>query len=165
MSDAAFIGRALGRSRRAALFAFLTTLALVAAHAPPLRAQTSDPLAHLVEEAIRHNLALEQARLSEDRAGAEAREARGLFLPALALESRYSEQDGTLNFGDFVNPAYAALNEMSGTNRFPTDLDFTLPFQHESRLRLTQPLFNERIRANYALARHRRDATSYERRA
>jgi outer membrane protein TolC len=34
-------------------------------------------------------------------------------------------------------------------------LDLTLPLAHESRLRLTQPLFNETIRRNYAIARNR----------
>ena len=154
----------VAETRGPALFTLLAGLALALVQTP-LQAQTVDPLGHLVEEALRNNLTLEQVRLSEERAGAEVREARGLFLPSLSVETRYSEQNGTLNFGDFVNPAYAALNEMSGTNRFPTDLDFTLPFRHESRLRLTQPLFNETIRANYALSRHRRDATRYARMA
>lgn len=142
--------------------AFSAALALVAG-STRLAAQTNDPLARLVDEALRSNLALEQVRLAEDAAGAEVRVARGLFLPSLAVETRHSEQRGTLNFGDLLNPAYAALNEMAGTPRFPTDLDLTLPARHESRLRLTQPLFNEAIRANYALARHRRDATRFER--
>jgi outer membrane protein TolC len=78
-----------------------------------------------------------------------------LFFPSVTLDSRYSEQSGALNLGDFINPAYAALNQLRGTNDFPTNLDLTLPLAHESRLRLTQPLFNETIRRNYAIARNR----------
>ena len=46
------------------------------------------------------------------------REARGRLLPSLSLDARYSEQSGTLDLGDFVNPAYAALNQLTGRNDF-----------------------------------------------
>src|SRR3990170_4958819 len=101
-----------------------------------LRAQASDPLAAVVAEALRNNLGLAQEDLAVERAEAGLREARGRFLPSLTLDSRYSEQTGTLNLGNFVNPAYGALNQLTGTNQFPTDLDVTLPLAHESRLRL-----------------------------
>jgi outer membrane protein TolC len=138
-------------------------VALVAASgtAAPLTAQTprgaSDPLAAVVAEALENNLGLAQEDLIVERAEAGVREARGRFLPALTLDSRYSEQTGTLNLGDFVNPAYAALNQVTGTSRFPTDLDITLPLAHESRVRLVQPLFDASIYAGHALARHTRD--------
>jgi hypothetical protein len=41
---------------------------------------------------------------------------------------------------------------VSGTN-----LDVTIRFQYESRVRLIQPLFNASILANHSLARHTRD--------
>src|SRR5262249_6281282 len=79
-------------------------------------------------------------------------------LPAIGLASRYSHMSGVLNLGDLVNPAYEALNQLTGTNQFPTDIDLTLPRKHETSVRLTQPLFNEEIFGNYSLARWRRDA-------
>ena len=126
----------------------------------PLAAQATggpDPLGAIVAEALENNLGLAQEDLMVERAEAGVREARGRFLPALTLDSRYSEQTGTLNLGEFVNPAYSALNQITGTNRFPTDLDITLPLAHESRLRLAQPLFDASILAGHALARHTRD--------
>jgi len=126
----------------------------------PLAAQAAggpDPLGAIVAEALENNLGLAQEDLAVARAEAGVREARGRFLPALTLDSRYSEQTGTLNLGEFVNPAYSALNQITGTNRFPTDLDITLPLAHESRLRLAQPLFDASILAGHALARHTRD--------
>jgi outer membrane protein TolC len=128
-------------------------LALLALVSPGLWAQ--GPLDALVVEALRNNRGLAAERLAERRARAEVAEARGLFLPSLTLDSRYSEQDGTLNLGDLLNPAFAALNDLRGTTEFPTNLDLTLPLAHESRVRLTQPLFNEPIRRSYALARER----------
>src|SRR6266498_3995115 len=55
------------------------------------------------------------------------------------------------------DPLGAIVAEVIGSNRFPTNLDVTIPFQYESRVRLTQPLFNASILANHSLARHTRD--------
>src|SRR6266567_2941309 len=130
---------------------------LLAAAPPVLAAQRPDPLGQLVTEALRTNLGLEGERLAERRVAAEVREARGLFFPSLGLQSRYSRLGGVPNIGDLINPAYATLNQLTGTNRFPTNINFTLPQRHESRLELAQPLFNAGILANYAVARARAD--------
>jgi outer membrane protein TolC len=153
-------------ARRAATLVITTiTMALTtAATTSAVAAQRPDPMGRLVTEALQNNAGLAAARAVEARAAAEARAARASYLPSLVLESRYSEQNGTLNLGDVVNPAFAALNEVTGENRFPTDLDLTLPRRHETRLRLVQPVFNEAIRGNSALAGHRRDAQRWERR-
>lgn len=126
--------------------------------------ERANPLDAVVAEALRENLELAQETLDAERAGAGVREARGRLLPSLALSSRYSEQSGALDLGDFVNPAHAALNEIVGEMRFPTDISLTLPLAHESRLRLTQPIFEPAAIAGYALARHRRDAHDIQRR-
>lgn len=153
---------ALGRS---------TTLLAIAAlsAAAPLSAQAvhggPDPLAPIVAEALERNLGLAQEDLAVERAEAGVREARGRFLPALSLDARYSEQTGTLNLGDVVNPAYGALNQVTGSTRFPTDLDLPLPMAHDSRLRLTQPLFDASILAGHALARHTRAGQRLDRSA
>ena len=142
----------------------LASAALLAATivpAPALAQNPADPFAPIIAEALRNNLGLAQERLATERADALAREARGRFLPSLSLDSRYSEQNGTLNLGDVVNPAYAALNQVIGEDRFPTDLDLALPLAHESRLRLTQPLFNASIPAGVAQSRHARDAQRF----
>ena len=132
-----------------------------AALATPLAAQRPDPLGGFVAEALRANLGLTAERLAEQRAAAEVRVARGLFLPSLALESRYSRLEGVPNVGDFVNPAYTALNSLMGQNRFPTNLDVTLPQRHDSHLELRQPLFNAGVIANYGAARSRYDGQRF----
>ncbi|MGH7447101.1 MAG: TolC family protein [Longimicrobiales bacterium] len=117
------------------------------------RTSQSDPLAAIVVEALRNNTGLIQERLLAKRSAAEVRRARGRYLPSLTLDGRYTEQDGTLNLGDVVNPANAALNQLLGETRFPTDLDLTLPNRHESRLRLIQPVINEGIRAGISASK------------
>src|SRR5690242_17909557 len=129
---------------------------------PRLAAQQKpDPLGRLVTEALVRNLGLTAERLADQRAAADVRAARGLFLPSLGVASRYSYLDGVPNLGDFVNPAYAALNGLLGQNRFPTNLDITLPQRHDSHVELRQPLFNAGILANYAAARGRADGQRF----
>src|SRR5574341_414981 len=62
-----------------------------------LTAQRPDPLGSLVAEALRTNLSLTGERLAERRAAADVRDARGLFLPSLGVESRYSRVVGVPN--------------------------------------------------------------------
>lgn len=126
-----------------------------------VRAQP-DPLGPLVAEALRANLGLAAERLGERQADADVTAARGLFLPSLGLEARSSQLNGVPNIGTFVNPAFAALNGVLGSNRFPTNLDFTLPQANDSHLELRQPLFNAGIVAGYAAARARRDGAREE---
>ena len=142
--------RSIAKLRAAVLACVFLTAA-----PPVLAAQRPDPLGQLVAEALRTNLGLEGERLAERRVAAEVREARGLFFPSLGLQSRYSRLGGVPNIGDLINPAYATLNQLTGTNRFPTNINFTLPQRHESRLELVQPIFNAGILANYSVARAR----------
>jgi len=118
------------------------------------RRGAANPLGAVVAEALGNNLGLRQERLLEEAAEARMREARGRYLPALTVDSRYTEQSGAVDIGDFVNPAYGALNQLTGTSQFPTNVSVTLPLRHESRLRLVQPVFNERIRAGWSAAGH-----------
>jgi outer membrane protein TolC len=78
------------------------------------------------------------------------------------MDARYSELSGALNLGNLVNPAYAAINQVVGSDRFPTNIDVTVPFPYESRLRLSQPIFNAAILAGHSLARHARDGQRLE---
>ena len=144
-----------GRSTRIARTAGAALLSsLIAA---PLAAQADDPLGGYVRQAVEGNLGLRQERLAADRAEAEVREARGLFLPTVAFDARYSEMSGGLNIGDFINPAYGALNEITGSNRFPTDVDARLPLAQETRIRIAQPLYQPAIAENHRLRRTLRD--------
>src|SRR5262245_868800 len=128
----------------------------------PAAAQSPMQLGGIVAEALRNNLGLAQESLAVERAEAGVREARGRFLPELSLGTRYSEQSGTLDLGSLVNPAYEALNQITGSARFPTDLDLTFPMRYETRMRLSQPLFDASVLAGHSLARHTRDGQRLE---
>lgn len=138
-----------------------TVLSLFAA--VPLRAQQPDPLAPLVNDALRNNGLVEAARYRESRAFAESHAVRARLLPSLDLDSRFSQQSGTINLGDFVNPVYSALNQVTGTNRFPTGLDLTLPQRYDSHVRLSLPLFQPALWASTSAASHQYDAERLQR--
>ena len=128
---------------------------LLAAPGRGLAAQSAaGPLDSVVAEALRSNVGLREESQAVAKAEAGLREARGRFFPSLSVDARYSQLSSALNLGDFVNPAYAALNQVVGADRFPTNIDVTIPFQWESRVRLTQPVFNASILAGHSLARH-----------
>jgi len=142
-------------------------LAALAATALPATALGAQPVAdaattpataaavldQLVTEALARNLALAQRDLTRRQAASGVRQARGVLLPTLAVDARYSEFSGVVNIGDFINPAYAALNQLIGQDRFPTDVAATLPFRQETRLRATQLLYNQAAIEQWRLAR------------
>ena len=141
-------------SARLASAALSLSLAITA----PLTAQEpADPLGGYVRQALEGNLGLRQERLSADRADAAVREARGLYLPSVTFDARYSEMRGGMNIGDFINPAYGALNEITGSDRFPTNVDARLPLAQETKVRIAQPLYQPAIRENHRLQRTLRD--------
>ena len=110
-----------------------------------------------VTEALTANLAIAQQSAALARATAKVREADGRFLPTVGVNARYSEFSGVVNIGDFVNPAYTALNQLIGESRFPTNVIATLPFRQETKVELVQPLFNDALFGARAAARAQRD--------
>lgn len=114
-------------------------------------AQQPDALGPFVREAIRNNLSFQQQHLTYEKSEVAVTQARGLFLPSVSLDARYSEINGGLNFGDLVNPAYKALNQITGSQQFPTNIDGQFPYAQETRVRVAQPLFQPSVIANYQI--------------
>ncbi len=118
-----------------------------------------------VDDAMRTNLAIARQTAATRRANAAVREANGRLLPSAGLNARYSEFSGVVNIGDFINPAYSALNELMGEQRFPTNINASLPFRQETKLELVQPLFNDALFGVRAVARAQRDLAGATRKA
>lgn len=123
-----------------------------------VQAQPSNPLDGYIRDALRANLSLKQDQLDEDRALAAVREARALRLPIVSFSSRRSQTDGGLDLGTLVNPAYRALNQLTGTTSFPTNVGLTLPFAQETRVRVAQPIYQPAIGAGIRASSAARDA-------
>jgi outer membrane protein TolC len=140
----------------------LLSLALLTAG--PLLAQQptppADPLLPLVREGLARNPGLRAAELAVRRDAAGVDEARGRFLPSLGATYRRSELSGAVvNLGQLINPAFGALNQLTGTQQFPTNINLRLPIPQEATMRLAQPLFEPRVLHGYRIAQAVRAAS------
>jgi outer membrane protein TolC len=138
-------------ARRLPRLVFPLIGALLALLAGTASAQERDALEPFVREAIRNNLSFQQQRLTHEKSEAAVTQARGLFLPSVSLDARYSEITGGLDFGDLVNPAYQALNQITGSQQFPTNIDGRFPYAQETRVRVAQPIFQPSVISNYQI--------------
>ena len=120
-----------------------------------------------VVAAFKNNLMLRQKSLSLQESVAALSEARGLFLPAVNLEARYSRAGGgrTIDFpiGQIINPIYQSLNALLGATAFSQPLEdqqiaFMRRREHDTRIRLTQPIFNSDIYQNYHIRKQQSKA-------
>ena len=126
--------------------------------APALQAQ-SRTLDDYVALGLKQNLGLRQEELAVQRSGAALREARGHFLPTATLNARHTDVRGqVVDFGEFINPVFSTLNQLTGTSNFPTDVELRLPLKQETSVRVAQPLFQPAIIAGYRAAGAVRDA-------
>lgn len=108
-----------------------------------------DPLAGFIAEALANNASLAAQNQSVTARFEALREARAQRLPQLDLKARYSVADGgrtiDLPVGDLLNPVYATLNQLTGTQNFPQipnqQIDFLREKEQDTRLSLTAPLF------------------------
>jgi len=105
---------------------------------------------------LENNLALKQKQSDYERSIEALREARGLFYPGISFNARYTVSEGgrTIDFpvGDLLNPVYATLNALTSSSLFPVienqTINFLRPNEHETKMRLVQPIFNTHIYYN-----------------
>ena len=122
-------------------------------------ARAASGLDALVDEGLAANRGLRVERLALEREQAAVSEATGMFLPSVSASGRLSDCTGNiLDLGKLVNPVYSTLNQLTHSSAFPTNIDATLPTREEAVLRLTQPLLDARMPANWRIRAGLRDA-------
>ncbi len=112
----------------------------------------------------KNNQALKQKDFSYQKSSAALNEARGMFLPSLSIEARYSRAGGGRDIifpvGDLMNPVYNSLNQLFAASGLPQQpypvlKNETIPFlrekEHETKLRLVQPVLQPALYYNYQL--------------
>lgn len=113
-------------------------------------------LQEYITQGLENNLSLRQKESGFRRSLEALKEARGMFYPALSFNARYTVSEGgrTIDFpvGDLLNPVYSTLNQLTATNLFPTvenqEIRFLRPAEHETKVRLVQPVFNTDLHYN-----------------
>ena len=125
---------------------------------------------------LENNLAMKKQTLSLQQSMAVLKEARGMFLPSVNIEARYSRAGGgrIIEFpvGDFMNPVYSTLNELLASVGQPAPFPESIPNEvipflreeeHDTKIRIIQPLFQPAILYNYLIKKNQRDMGIYER--
>jgi outer membrane protein TolC len=130
------------------------------ASTPPEARSVEEAVDELVADALAANLELDGASAGVAERLAALDQARARYLPALDFSARYSRADGgrTIDFpvGDLLNPVYASLNQLTGSARFAAvanqQIDFQRTREQDTKVSLTQPLYDPRLSAARAAA-------------
>lgn len=124
-------------------------------------------LDNYIKQGLENNLALQQKQTSYKKSLEALKEAKALFLPDISLNARYTVAGGgrIIEFpvGDMLNGVYSSLNVLSAIHGLtdpatgePTNFPqmenmqfrFYRPYEHETKLRMIQPVFNPQIYYN-----------------
>jgi outer membrane protein len=126
-------------------------------------AQKSVILENYIQEGLDNNLALKQESLEVSKAAEAIRQAKALFYPQATFAPTYSYAAGgrRLDFpvGDLLNPAYKSLNELTGKNQFPTDIQnvnvLLAPTNfHDTKVSIQYAIYNPEIKYNYLIQKN-----------
>ena len=146
----------------------LIILGLISGLLNLLAAQAPESLEAYFRLGLRENLALKQKQTDYKISLLALEKARGMFLPNLTFDSRYSRAGGgrMIDFplGDLFNPVYGSLNQIfqslgQPTRNFPMLENQQIPFlrekEHETKLRLIQPVFQPALYHNAEIFRQK----------
>jgi outer membrane protein TolC len=106
-----------------------------------------------IQEAFTNNQALQQRNFQLEKSMYALQEAKGLFLPQVSLLGSYTKSSGgrtiDVPIGDLMNPVYATLNELTGSQKFQSvsNQSFLLNPDnfYDAKLRTSLPLINTEI--------------------
>jgi outer membrane protein len=115
-----------------------------------------DPLEQYIQEGLNNNLVLKSRKVSLEKSLLALKEARSLFLPTSYFDGQYTLAQGgraiSIPVGDLLNPVYETLNQITGTDKFPTISNVDeqlLPNNfYDIRLKTTMPIVNNELKAN-----------------
>jgi outer membrane protein len=110
-----------------------------------------------IAEGLKSNLQLQREQLNVERSMSGLAQSKSYFFPQVSASSAYTLASGgrtiTIPVGDLMNPVYATLNQLTGTNQFPQIENSTTQFLpnnfHDTKIRIIQPLFNSDIYFGY----------------
>ena len=106
-----------------------------------------------IDEGLENNLALKQKEVNYLKSMEVLKQARALFFPDISLNARYTAAEGgrVIEFpvGTMLNPVYQSLNYLLGQDHFPDianmEFAFYRPTEHETKIRLAQPIVDTKI--------------------
>jgi outer membrane protein TolC len=114
------------------------------------RGQHPTALESYIRIGLENNLILQQKNTTLEQAMLSLKMANGLFAPSLTLLGNYLNGTGgrSISFpvGDLLNPVYSTLNQLTGSNQFPTipnvNTNFFPQDFYDVRARASMPILN-----------------------
>lgn len=149
------------RKRAVLLFILMTSFGT--------QAQTNSLDAY-IDTAFANNIVLKQKNISLQKAGYALETAKGLFYPTVAFQAGYQTADGgrdiQLPLGDLLNGAYATLNQLTQSNKFPQLANERINFLptnfYDAKIRTTVPIINTDISYNKKITEQQLVISEYE---
>ncbi len=136
-------------------------------------------LDNYIKTGLENNLALNQKLASYEKSIQALKEAKGLFLPQISINARYTVAKGgrIIPVGDMVGSIVNNLNTLNDMVLGSTidyseltsqEFQFFRPKEHETKISIVQPLFNPQIYynnkiKNYLAKAEKADAETYKR--
>ncbi len=123
-----------------------------------------------VQFAIDSNIVLKQKQIQYDKAIVTLQSAKNNFLPSVNFTGNYTSAKGgrysTLPLGDMLNPVYATLNQMTGSNAFPQIANQQINFLphnfYDAYVRTAVPIYNRDLLLNKKIHEQRIKLTELE---
>jgi len=118
--------------------------------------QAQEPLDGYIREGLNNNLVIKSKQVSLEKSLLALKEAKSLFLPTSYFDGQYTLAQGgraiSIPVGDLLNPVYQTLNQLTGTDKFPTISNVEeqlLPNNfYDLRIRTSMPIVNNELKAN-----------------
>lgn len=109
-----------------------------------------------VREGLRNNLVIQEKNLTLQQAQQSLQIARSYFLPSVNLLGDYTSGEGgrsiAVPVGDLLNPVYASLNQLTGSDAFPqienVEQNFFPKNFYDARVRTSVPVINTDLYMN-----------------
>lgn len=125
---------------------------------------------------LENNPALQQKQGAYEKSLLSVKEAKGMFLPNVSLDARYTKAEGgrviEIPVDQMLNPVYQNLN-LINRNLYgdlfpdypmldPQFINFLRPTEHETKVRIVQPILNSQILFNHKIKKELSNAERAE---
>ena len=109
-----------------------------------------------IDEALANNRVLKDKNIALNKSLLALKEAKSLFLPSSAFEAQYTLAKGgraiEIPVGDLMNPVYATLNQLTGSNNFKPISNVSEQLNpdnfYDLRIKTTMPIINPALQVN-----------------
>jgi len=123
-----------------------------------------------IETGLKNNLVLQQKNISLENALYALKTANSLFFPSIDLKGDYQSGDGgrSISFpvGDMLNPVYRTLNQLTGSNSFPSisnvETNFFPQNFYDLKVRTSLPIINSDLMYNRTIRKQQIALQEYD---